>query len=126
MRKKISKFEKLHNEADKLWAEVVMRRHDNKCFVCGKQAISAHHFIPKQQSAFLRYDLENGIPLCRSCHFQIHWKSDPIFPLIIAFKKGKAWVEYLAQRKHKPITINIQWLEKQIQKLKDEKSKNTN
>lgn len=116
--RKLSKIERLKREADNLWKEVLMKRYNGKCFACGKKAIEVHHFVPKQQSVALRYDLKNGIPLCRSCHFQIHLKSDPMFVMIIAFKKGKKWVEYLQRKKKEHITVNSQWIEEQLYKLK--------
>jgi len=118
MYRKLSKFERLRKEADHLWTEILIRKYGKKCFVCGEEAVEVHHFVPKQQSAILRYDLENGIPICRSCHFQIGIKSDPIFVTIIAFKKGKKWLDYLAERKKQHITVNSKWVEEQLIKLK--------
>ena len=119
MRKKLTKRQRLKREADKLWRLILMKRYGYKCFVCSKKAIEVHHFIPKQQCLALRYDLENGIPLCRSCHFQIHLKSDPIFSLIIAFKKGgKKWLDYLLKRKKEKVILTSQWLEEQLEKLR--------
>uniref|UniRef100_A0A7V3JAD4 HNH endonuclease n=1 Tax=candidate division CPR3 bacterium TaxID=2268181 RepID=A0A7V3JAD4_UNCC3 len=120
MYKKLTKKEKLRREADKLWQLILMRRYKGRCFVCGKKAIEVHHFVPKQQCLALRYDLENGIPTCRSCHFQIHFKSDPLIPLIIAFKKGKNWVKYLQEKKKEKVQMTTEWLEEQIKKLRME------
>jgi len=59
---------------DKLWALCIFKKHGSlcqKCFWEGRIsiAVDAHHGIHKD-NGFLRYHLDNGVPLCRSCHDQ--------------------------------------------------------
>ena len=61
-----------NTRAYRVWRAQVIRR-DKVCQVCGSnQKREAHHidcgsYYPKQ-----RYDIENGVCLCRSCHVQYH------------------------------------------------------
>lgn len=56
---------------DDLWKKVIKKRADFKCERCGsKEYIQAHHIIPRTDYS-LRYDLMNGIALCRGCH--LYW-----------------------------------------------------
>lgn len=50
------------------WAKQVRER-DGECKKCGKKEyLHAHHIIPWNDSIEKRFDLANGITLCRSCH----------------------------------------------------------
>jgi 5-methylcytosine-specific restriction endonuclease McrA len=41
----------------------------DKCKYCGSEYdVHAHHIIPWKLCEEKRFDLENGITLCRSCH----------------------------------------------------------
>jgi len=94
----------LRAEADKLWREVVIKKYGDKCEVCGKPAIHCHHFYPKGLFSHLRFDIENGVPLCFHCHFSRHHKGDPTVNETIIEKRGKEWYNKLkekAQEKHR-------------------------
>jgi len=114
-------IKKLKKETEKLWKLVVLRNYQGRCYVCGsKFMVDPHHFVPKRISLNLRYNPENGVALCRKCHTALHWKSDPMISLIIAFKKGKDWVKYLEREKNKKVIPNKEWYQEQIRKLKEE------
>ena len=50
------------------WARDVKRR-DRRCKACGtKKHLEAHHIYPKSLYPKRKYDLENGVALCRKCH----------------------------------------------------------
>ena len=52
-----------------LWTKQVKERDGNKCRICAaKEDVHAHHIIPWKICEEKRYDIENGITLCRSCH----------------------------------------------------------
>lgn len=54
------------------WRAAVIRR-DKVCQVCGsRQHRHAHHIESAAYSPDLRYDIENGVCLCRGCHTQYH------------------------------------------------------
>lgn len=56
-----------------LWTLCIFKRDNNLCQKClseGRivQATDAHHIIHKVVGLFLRYLIDNGVALCRSCH----------------------------------------------------------
>lgn len=63
--------QKLEDENDKLWSEAVKIRANHKCQLgCGRTASDAHHVARK--SASVRWDMDNGIALCRPEHDHDH------------------------------------------------------
>lgn len=53
------------------WTNGVKARDGFKCMHCGCDDVGrlqAHHIVPWEQNVELRFVLENGITLCRSCH----------------------------------------------------------
>lgn len=61
------------------WRNGVYRRHNWTCQKCQKKCkhdIVAHHLIPFSISIGLRFNISNGIVLCRSCHKKVHNKMD--------------------------------------------------
>lgn len=57
--------EKLRDENDELWSDLIhLRDAKQGCLVCGKRkALNAHHLIGRGNFA-TRYDLSNGVLLC--------------------------------------------------------------
>lgn len=54
------------------WRRDVIER-DKVCQMCGTdQKLEAHHIKPFAKFPELRFSLENGITLCKSCHRQHH------------------------------------------------------
>lgn len=50
------------------WSNDVKSR-DGVCQVCGENHdLEAHHIVPKSQDPSRKYDVDNGITLCRDCH----------------------------------------------------------
>jgi len=53
----------------KEWRKSVKIRDEWKCKKCGTEKyLHAHHIIPWKNNELKRFDLDNGITLCRSCH----------------------------------------------------------
>lgn len=46
----------------------VFSRDKNKCVLCQKPAVDAHHITDRNEMPNGGYVLENGISLCESCH----------------------------------------------------------
>ena len=61
--------QRLKLKADKLW---YLKLIQDECELCDNYAIQVHHFYYKSSYGHLRYDLDNGISLCRGCHFVLH------------------------------------------------------
>ena len=64
----IAKKKNLRKRADTLWSLAVKNDWRNMCAVCSHRgALNSHHLLPRQIAAF-RFDIRNGICLCRHCH----------------------------------------------------------
>jgi len=69
----ISKLETKSNEW-KNWRKQVFERDDYTCQICGKRGVELHPHHIKKRSEYpeLKYDVNNGITLCNSCHAKVH------------------------------------------------------
>lgn len=82
---------------DDLWKEVVKKRAGFKCEKCGNtRYLQAHHIIPRTNYA-LRYDLKNGVALCRRCHLFWSHKDSVGFVRWISKKRD---MDYLESRRY--------------------------
>lgn len=55
------------------WRNEVFERDDYTCQKCNKKGIyiMAHHIKPWSEFRELRYDINNGITLCKECHAKV-------------------------------------------------------
>ena len=59
---------RLADLADRLWSLAVKDDWAHRCAICGRREnLNSHHLIPRQHQA-TRFDLRNGICLCKTCH----------------------------------------------------------
>jgi len=57
------------------WSKTVRKILGNYCHVCGStKQIEIHHIFHKVKYPLLSLNENNGIPLCRFCHYQAHGK----------------------------------------------------
>jgi hypothetical protein len=56
----------LLNRSD--FKNVVFKRDNHKCVVCGKAAVDAHHLIERKLWNDGGYYIDNGVSLCEECH----------------------------------------------------------
>lgn len=58
----------------KIWRDAVYERDDFTCNRCKKRGgdLHAHHIKPFSQFPELRFDIDNGMTLCRPCHYEVH------------------------------------------------------
>jgi len=55
------------------WSDKVKQRDEHKCVICGRtDCLQAHHIKPAFLYPECRYDVDNGITLCKSCHQNQH------------------------------------------------------
>ena len=52
-------------------SHTVLQRDEYKCQECGKIASEVHHVIPVKDEWLKRFDINNLISLCASCHNKI-------------------------------------------------------
>ena len=65
------------SDEHKAWSNAVRGRDGFTCQRCGKQpksrkSIHAHHIVPFAKAAELRFDVDNGVTLCKVCHRWVH------------------------------------------------------
>ena len=58
----------------KNWREKVFEKDNYTCQLCGKRnlEIHPHHFIGLTYKPELAYKIDNGITVCKNCHYLIH------------------------------------------------------
>jgi predicted phage replisome organizer len=62
-----------NSDAYKQWRKDVYERDGYKCQKCGTmKELQAHHIEHWKNNKDLRYDVNNGITLCRRCHLEAH------------------------------------------------------
>ena len=55
------------------WRKNVLFRDNHKCVICGScEYLEAHHIIPVRNSEEQKFNVNNGITLCRECHKLVH------------------------------------------------------
>jgi 5-methylcytosine-specific restriction endonuclease McrA len=66
------------------WRNAVLERDGYVCQQCGRQCkkrergLAAHHIKPYAEYPAFRYEVSNGITLCRQCHMTLHGKAPAI------------------------------------------------
>ena len=61
--------------ADKKWKKSVHERDNDTCICCNKSNLSpkyAHHLYSYRDNEHLRFDINNGVTMCKECHFEFH------------------------------------------------------
>lgn len=72
-----------HTEMERLpyrdWRRSVFERDDFTCQHCGRRGgrLNAHHIQPWKSCPDRRYDVENGVTLCKPCHVEAHRPETP-------------------------------------------------
>jgi len=105
----LKKSKTIRKECDELWSEAIKKRdricQRPNCPYCFNQEemkyLQAHHIINRTCWA-LRYDLENGILLCRSSHYKWVHADDPFILIDVhEFYNEIADMEYLKITRHR-------------------------
>lgn len=82
------KSEKRKSYKYKEWARLVKEKDNYECKHCGLKEIGSlqsHHIIPWEDSIKLRFEISNGLTLCRVCHT----KEDRRIKPAVAWNKGR-------------------------------------
>jgi len=110
-------------QAEAKWKELCWAIYGTKCAVCNQPANSIHHFIPRSRNGLMIYDIKNGVPLCISCHYIIHFSHNPadVFRIVNNIRKirGKKWCKYIDEKEkcHKASFKTVFWLKAELDKL---------
>ena len=113
--------ENLSKWCNDLWKKLSIDKWGNYCSVCGAEVVSVHHFIPKSKSNFLRYDVANGVPICRKCHWTVHFEKDPLKRRAVEDKimgnRGADWIDYISFHKNIRVKKNLKWFKDTYNRL---------
>ena len=116
---------KLQAKCDKLLTPIVKLQSEMCEAGCGNPTQVGHHWIEKSRSARLRYEIENIIPLCNSCHTKIHNRFGnnivggiDIAEVIIE-KRGREWFDRMNKLQSEIIKTNKAYYEGQLEKLEN-------
>lgn len=91
----------LRNKCDALLSPLMIGRHP-KCLLCEKRTQVAHHHVHKSKSNRLRYELDNLIPLCNSCHFKLH-QNESYWASKVVEIRGMKWFKKIDTLKNEII-----------------------
>lgn len=111
------KKKRLEAKGIKLWFEFCYKP---CCELCGEPTKDVHHFFLKSDAGWLKYDPDNAVSLCASCHTRKHWKNDPRIDIEIRQVKGEKWYQNIVAKRNnvpKGSYKTLGWLKEQIQKL---------
>ena len=120
-RKPKKSYKQLRSAADKLCYQIYLKE---ECEVCGKKAVYLHHFWYKRNYPHLRFDPDNLISLCISCHPALHFQDPKKIESKIIEKRGKKWYKKLSkmvQNRPEGSYLTKKWYEEQIKKLEKRK-----
>ncbi len=69
--------EHAYKRALQSWSNLIKQR-DKVCQICGgTHNLEAHHIIYRSDYPLLSFNMNNGILLCQTCHYQTHSKTPP-------------------------------------------------
>lgn len=107
----IAYWRKKADKAYQEWGRMTYK----KCLVCSKPMSCLHHYYPKSTSSNLRYNKNNGIPLCAGCHLKHHC-GNPSIQNKINDKMGKVWLNNLMLKKNIIIKPTVKYYKNIIEK----------
>lgn len=64
----------MQSQKYKTWRTSVFKRDDYTCIICKQKGynLNAHHVVPFSSDNSLRFDIDNGITMCKECHSVFH------------------------------------------------------
>jgi transcription elongation factor Elf1 len=89
---RVKSFARYHSYKYRKWRKAVFEKCDNTCQHCGhKDKLHAHHIVAWNDNEMLRFDVDNGIILCISCHAKEEGLGIKIKPNIIRHSLGGSY-----------------------------------
>jgi len=106
----------VRNQCDKLLTPLIKKMFP-RCLLCGKDTEVAHHHVHKSKSTRLRYEPDNLIPLCNSCHLALHMNESYHASRIVE-KRGLEWFRELEKKKNEIVKADVYYYSVQLGKLR--------
>lgn len=114
---KLPSIKTLRNKCDALLTPIIKKMFP-KCMLCGADTQVAHHHVHKSQSTRLRYEIDNLIPLCNSCHLALHMNESYHASRIVE-KRGLDWWKRLDKMKHEIVKADRFFYQQNYERLKE-------
>ena len=115
--------ESVKKEGDKLLTPLAKAIHPY-CEACGALASVGHHYIEKSRSNLLRFNMDNIISLCQSCHTKIHnqFRGNSLAAHdtaeLVRKARGEKWYKKIRSLEHQSIKADIIFWSNQLEELK--------
>lgn len=106
----------LRNKCDALLTPIIKKMFP-KCLLCGSETQVAHHHKHKSSSTRLRYELDNLINLCNSCHYALH-NNESYYASKIVQIKGLEWFKKLDKMGTEIVKADVIFYQKNYERLK--------
>ena len=58
----------LIRQADRLWSKIIAYDFNQRCVLCGEPGTDAHHWAFGRSTLMYRWNIMNGVYMCRKCH----------------------------------------------------------
>jgi len=104
-------------ECDKLLTPFIIKKFPN-CMLCGSPTQVAHHHIHRSKSLRVRYEIQNLLPLCGSCHYKLHQNESYWASKIIQIR-GLRWFARLEKLKNEVVKWGKEDYKRIYRKLKN-------
>lgn len=117
MKTKLPKLSTIRTKCDNLLTPIIKLIFP-KCLLCGKDTEVAHHHFHKSESNRLRYELDNLINLCQSCHLSLHMRESHHASRIVVIK-GVNWFVDLEKKKWEYVKADVHWYIAQHKRLQE-------
>jgi len=92
-----------------LWRKACLALYGDRCFVCGGEVSGVHHIV-RRRRRLLRWDVLNGMPLCKSCHEKAHkvngWERDYLTPEERMYLDERALIDIKTWLQRKGLTMD--------------------
>lgn len=86
----------------KIWRATIFKRDKHKCILCGNNLdLQANHIKTWKKYPELRYDIYNGVTLCRECHKSIYGIEHQFVDRFTDYVSKKDKVELTDDEKHR-------------------------
>lgn len=113
---KLPKLSTVRTKCDNLLTPIIKKLYP-RCLFCGKATEVAHHHVHKSKSTRLRYELDNLVNLCNSCHLTLHM-NESYWASKVVESRGLEWFRKLEKMKNEIVKADIHFYMGHYERLK--------